>query len=203
MNSYPIPAAAVTIEYEIKKSRFICDIAQVASKAEAIAFIERIRAAQPEARHHCWAYIAGHPVSSIERGSSDDGEPAGTAGKPMLNVLQHKGVGEIVAVVSRYFGGIKLGAGSLVRAYSSAVQLAMDELELSERVAMNSATLRFPFALESNMRRLLEQLQIEITGSDYQHEVIFTLSYAQGREEELAIAVTNLSHGGAHIAFPL
>lgn len=201
-HAYPIPAGPVTVETEVKRSRFICDIAPVASKAEALAFIEAIRAREPEARHHCWAYIAGHPVSSIERAASDDGEPQGTAGKPMLNVLQHKGIGEIVAVVSRYFGGIKLGAGGLVRAYSAAVQQGVDALELAERVATTEATIRFPFALESSIRRLLESMAIDITHTDYQSDVRFTLSLACGREQELTDAITNHSHGSATILFP-
>jgi len=201
-NSYPVPARPVTVETEVKRSRFVCDIAPAASKEEAVAFIELIRAREPEARHHCWAYIAGHPVSSIERAASDDGEPQGTAGKPMLNVLQHKGIGEIVAVVSRYFGGIKLGAGGLVRAYSAAVQQGVDALELTERVTMIEATIRLPFALESTIRRLLESMAVDITSSDYQNEVTFTISLPCGREQELTDAVTNHSHGTASVSFP-
>jgi uncharacterized YigZ family protein len=133
-NAYPIPAQPTQVEQTIKRSRFISDIAHAPTRAAAVAFIQLVKTRQPEARHHCWAYIAGHPEHSVERASSDDGEPQGTAGKPMLNVLQHKGIGEVVVVVSRYFGGIKLGAGGLVRAYSSAVQQAMDALTLTQRV---------------------------------------------------------------------
>jgi len=202
VNSYPIPAGPVTVETEVKRSRFVCDIAPAATREEALAFIETIRAREPEARHHCWAYIAGHPVSSIERASSDDGEPQGTAGKPMLNVLQHKEIGEIIAVVSRYFGGIKLGAGGLVRAYSSAVQQGVDALVLGKRVATTEAVICFPFALESSIRHLLEQMGIDIVHSDYQSEVVFTLSLPCGREQGLADAVTNLSHGAVSVSFP-
>jgi uncharacterized YigZ family protein len=201
-HAYPIPAGPVTTETEVKRSRFICDIAPAAGKAEVLAFIEQVRAREPEARHHCWAYIAGHPVSSIERASSDDGEPQGTAGKPMLNVLQHKGIGEIVVVVSRYFGGVKLGAGGLVRAYSASVQQGIDALELGKRVATTEATIRFPFALESGIRRLLEQMDITIVGSNYQNEVYFAVSLPCGREQELSDAVTNHSHGSASVHFP-
>lgn len=200
--AYPIPAAPVTVEIDIKRSRFICDIAPAASKEEAVAFIEAIRVREPEARHHCWAYIAGHPVSSIERASSDDGEPQGTAGKPMLNVIQHKGIGEIVVVVSRYFGGIKLGAGGLVRAYSQAVQHGVDALALAERVPTIEGSIRFPFAMESGIRRLLEAMGVDILASDYQNEVIFSIRLPQGREQELAEAVTNHSSGAATTSFP-
>jgi len=201
-SSYPIPAEAVTVETEVKRSRFICDIAPAVNKAEALAFIASIRLREPEARHHCWAYIAGHPVSSIERAASDDGEPQGTAGKPMLNVIQHKGIGEIVVVVSRYFGGIKLGAGGLVRAYSSAVQQGVDALELTRRVPTIQGTIRFPFAMESSIRRLLEQMNVDIIDSDYQSETIFTVSLPCDREQELHDAITNHSHGTASISFP-
>jgi len=199
--SYPIPAAAVMVETEVKRSRFVCDIGPAASKAEALAFIESIRLREPEARHHCWAYIAGHPVSGIERASSDDGEPQGTAGKPMLNVIQHKGTGEIVVVISRYFGGIKLGTGGLVRAYSAAVQQGVDALELTQRVPTTEGTIRFPFAMESSVRRLLEQMNIDIIDTDYRSEVVFTVSLPCGREQGLRDAVTNHSHGSAIISF--
>jgi len=202
MQRYPIPAAAVTVESVVKRSRFVCDIAPVASRDEAQAFIESIRAREPDARHHCWAYIAGHPVSSIERASSDAGEPQGTAGKPMLNVLQHKGIGEIAVVVSRYFGGIKLGAGGLVRAYSTAVQQGMDVLVLAERVPTLAGSIRFPFALESGLRRLLEQMAVTIVDADYQSDVVLTIVLPCGREQALIDAVINHSHGTAMVSFP-
>jgi len=195
--SYSIPAADICVEQEIKRSRFVTDIAQIEDKAAALAFIEQIKQREPDARHHCWAYIAGHPAESVERGSSDAGEPQGTAGKPMLNVVQHKNIGEIVVVISRYFGGIKLGAGGLVRAYSSSVQQAIDALPLRQRVMTIQAVLHTPFALENNMRHLLERMEIAIQSSDYLENVQLHIEVEQGREFALHDAVCEKSNGKA------
>ncbi|MFF2354566.1 YigZ family protein [Kitasatospora sp. NPDC058115] len=123
--------SAGTHELEIKKSRFICHLARVADEDEAQAFIAGIRKQYWDARHNCTAFVVGDEQRR-ER-SSDDGEPGGTAGVPMLEVLRRRGVTDTVSVVTRYFGGIKLGAGGLVRAYGSAVSEALDEVGLLER----------------------------------------------------------------------
>ncbi len=200
--SYNIPANSISIEYEIKRSRFIADVAHITSKQEAIEFIQQMRNHYPDARHHCWAYIAGHPVESIERGMSDDGEPQGTAGKPMLNVLQHKKIGEIIIVISRYFGGIKLGAGGLVRAYSNASQLAMDALPLKQLIATTTINLTLPFDMENSVRHLLEKHDISITSCDYQQQVFMQAEVANNIKKELKDALTNLGRGKITIIFP-
>ncbi|WP_344329660.1 YigZ family protein [Kitasatospora putterlickiae] len=123
--------SAGTHELEIKKSRFICHLARVVDEDEAQAFIAGVRKQYWDARHNCTAFVVGDEQRR-ER-SSDDGEPGGTAGVPMLEVLRRRGVTDTVAVVTRYFGGIKLGAGGLVRAYGSAVSEALDEVGLLER----------------------------------------------------------------------
>ncbi|MEH6457607.1 MAG: YigZ family protein, partial [Cocleimonas sp.] len=118
---YKIPAKQHRHETIIKRSRFITTIAHASSADEANAFIASIKKEFPDASHNCWAYVAGPAADSAKIGMSDDGEPHGTAGKPMLNVLLHSDIGEIVAVVTRYFGGTKLGPGGLVKAYSGSV----------------------------------------------------------------------------------
>ncbi|MFJ9522734.1 YigZ family protein [Kitasatospora sp. NPDC101801] len=133
----PTPKPYLTVrgcglhELEIKKSRFLCHLARVADEAEAQAFIAGIRKQYWDARHNCTAFVVGGEQPR-ER-SSDDGEPGGTAGVPMLEVLRRRGLTDTVAVVTRYFGGIKLGAGGLVRAYGSAVSEAVDAVGLLER----------------------------------------------------------------------
>ncbi|MDA0567013.1 YigZ family protein [Streptomonospora sp. S1-112] len=120
-------------EYElhVKKSRFICALARVADEDEARAFIAERRRAHWSANHNCSAYVLG-PGGEVQR-SSDDGEPSGTAGVPMLEVLRQRGLTDTAAVVTRYFGGVKLGAGGLVRAYGAAVSAALDEVGVLER----------------------------------------------------------------------
>ena len=116
--NYRIPIGLVGCSEEIKKSRFLTYVGPVAGKAAMREWLTSLRNEHPAARHHCWACVAGHPLDGQSYGFSDDGEPSGTAGKPLLNLLLGCGLGEIGVVVVRYYGGIKLGTGGLVRAYS-------------------------------------------------------------------------------------
>ncbi len=197
MSDYLVPADTIVVEQELKKSRFIASAGRASNKAEAAAFIQAVRQTFPDASHNCWAYIAGEPNNTVDIGMSDDGEPQGTAGKPMLNVLQHKNVGEVVVVVTRYFGGVKLGAGGLVRAYSGAVQAVMEELPLTKVVAVKEALLQFPYANESTVRRLLDSLQIEVTDTDYQEQVLMHINVPENQAEELEEKAVNQTHGEA------
>ena len=165
-----LPDSYFECETEVKRSRFLTFIARVSSRSEAIAFQHQLKQKFPDASHHCLAYVAGAPGSS-QQGFDDDGEPSGTAGKPMLNVLQHKDIGELVAVVVRYFGGIRLGAGGLVRAYGSAVQAACDQLPLTVKVAKREATIQVDYQNESLLRRVLEEYQGEIFECSYSEQV--------------------------------
>ncbi len=138
----PLPstiAAAVDHEIVIRKSRFLAHLAPVASMDEADAVIASIRKEHWEARHHCVAMVVG-PRAERQR-SSDDGEPSGTAGVPMLDVLRHREVTDLVAIVTRYFGGVLLGAGGLVRAYSSAVSEALDRAVVVRREVLTEVTM--------------------------------------------------------------
>lgn len=118
-------------ESEIKRSRFLCALAPAGSEQVAQAFIQKIRKEHPSATHNCFAYVIG-AEGRIHK-ASDDGEPGGTAGTPMLQVLLRREVRDVVAVVTRYYGGVQLGAGGLVRAYGGAVSAALDELGTVER----------------------------------------------------------------------
>ncbi|MBV2365928.1 YigZ family protein [Streptomonospora nanhaiensis] len=141
-------------ELHIKRSRFLCALARVGSEDEARAFIAERRRLHWGANHNCSAYVLG-PGGQVQR-SSDDGEPSGTAGVPMLEVLRQRGVTDTAAVVTRYFGGVKLGAGGLVRAYGAAVAAALDEVGVLERrtllVVEVSADYRRAGRLESDLR---------------------------------------------------
>src|SRR5471030_368293 len=134
MQPYPVPAEAVSFSEEIKKSRFITLLAPTEGVEAAKTFIHDVKNQHPAARHHCWAFVAGAPADSQQLGFSDDGEPAGTAGKPILGQLMGSGVGEITAVVVRYYGGIMLGTGGLVRAYGGGVQQALKLLPVHQKV---------------------------------------------------------------------
>ncbi|MCL1051024.1 YigZ family protein [Shewanella abyssi] len=127
--SYLIPAAELLIEEEIKNSRFISCIFHCQSAIAFKCVLTNLKAEYPGANHYCYAFVAGAPDDSINIGSSDDGEPSGSAGRPMLASLQGSNIGEIGAVVIRYFGGTKLGVGGLVRAYSSGLKKGLPQLE--------------------------------------------------------------------------
>jgi len=206
-NDYYIPLKNTCIEQEIKRSRFVTNIGHAENKANAQAFIQKISEQYSDARHNCWAYIAGHPTESIERGFSDAGEPSGTAGKPMLNVLQHKAInesiGEIVVVVSRYFGGIKLGAGGLVRAYSSSVQLSIDALALKKVVATIPAEICFPYKLESQIRHWLEKYNVEVCSLSYKEETKMSLLVPLKVKKNLETVISNKTHGKVNITYPI
>ncbi len=131
LRSYLTIAGRSSAEIEVRRSRFVCDVERVESEEAAREFIEAIRAGSREARHHCTAFILG-PDGAIQR-SNDDGEPSGTAGAPMLEVLRGRGVSDVVAVVTRWFGGVLLGTGGLIRAYGDAVSAGVDAASLVTR----------------------------------------------------------------------
>jgi uncharacterized YigZ family protein len=131
---------------EIKKSQFITWLIPLDDKQAVKESIQLAKQEYPDARHHCWAYIMGANPNSMTAAMSDDGEPSGTAGKPMLNVLQHKPVDNVLAIVIRYFGGVKLGAGGLVRAYSQAVEQCFALAELVPVIPKYTLTIKVPFA---------------------------------------------------------
>jgi len=168
---YLIPVAVSHYEHEIKKSRFIAYLKHIESAKQARQWFVDISREYPDARHVCWAYIAGQPGNS-EQAMSDDGEPAGTAGKPILNVLQHSDAGEIAMVVVRYFGGVKLGAGGLVRAYSTAAAEALKLTTLVRKIARQPIKFSLPFSEENTFRHILEQFDGEIEAIDYTEQVI-------------------------------
>lgn len=150
--SYPIPSNGVETRLEVKKSRFITRAAMAANRSAAMAALEQARRDYPDARHHCWAYLLGDPQQPGSLAMSDDGEPSGTAGKPILNVLQHSGMGDLVVVVIRYFGGIKLGAGGLVRAYAGAAESVLSAVPRAVQQPMMNATVTMDFADEQALR---------------------------------------------------
>ncbi len=167
MQSFFIPTEAQRFEIDIKRSRFITSISPVANKSEAKIFIQKLRSEFPDANHHCWAMIAGMPNDVYQYDQSDDGEPKGTAGKPMLNVLQHSGLGNVVVVVTRYFGGVKLGAGGLVRAYTQSVSEALKELKTSEFLIRDELDIKLPYSMLDSIEHAIKEHNIEIVQKEF------------------------------------
>ena len=163
-------AAPVSTEFEIKKSRFIVQLYPVSSRIEARAKLAELRAQQPNAVHVCWVLIC-----EGDSGLDDDGEPSGTAARPMYNVLVHKELMNVLAVVVRYWGGIKLGAGGLARAYGQAIS---DASKLAELVAVEVMCVRrfeVQFSDESSLRRLGEQFGVVVEDTVYADQVTLQL----------------------------
>ncbi len=192
---YFIPAEAIEVVTEIKRSRFIAHIDHCSNADEAFNVIEQAKKRYPDARHHCWAFIACPPLSATAVRFSDGGEPSGTAGKPILNILQYSHYGEIICVVSRYFGGIKLGAGGLVRAYSNSTQAALEKLIVKEIVELSSIRIQFSYPFESSIRHYLESIDVVITHVDYQEQIIFQLDIEKALITKMMQQTRNLCKG--------
>ena len=164
---YRIPARVHRVEQEILKSRFLTTAAPAPTVEEARAFIARVREEFPDATHNCWAFAVGPPGSTAQVGMSDDGEPHGTAGRPMLHALLHGGVGEVAVVVTRYFGGTLLGKGGLVRAYTASVQQALESLPTLERVRKVRLALEVEYPSVDGVRRLLPAHEAQLVAETY------------------------------------
>ena len=197
---YPVPAAGThRSEETVGKSRFVASIGRAGSRDEARAFIEAVRAELPTATHHCWAYNTGPPGDDAHVGLSDAGEPRGTAGRPILDVLSNSGVGEIVAVVTRYFGGVKLGRGGLARAYAAAVQRALADIETVPCVPSASVSIRIPFAAADPVFRLLERIGAERDGESYASDLTIEARVPRAGLARVLSGVAEITSGAGDV----
>lgn len=195
MQPYPVPAETVSFSEEIKKSRFITLLAPTEGVEAAKTFIQDVRHQHPAARHHCWAFVAGAPADSQQLGFSDDGEPAGTAGKPILGQLMGSGVGEITAVVVRYYGGIMLGTGGLVKAYGGGVQQALKLLTVHQKVPLAEYKLHCDYPQLALVESLMQQTGGQILHSDYGAAVELRLALPAAEAAAIVIRLYDLSRG--------
>ena len=194
---YPIPARIHREEELIQKSRFITALAHAPSAEAAQAFLAQIREEFPDATHHCWAFNAWPPGGTATIGMSDDGEPHGTAGRPMLTTLLHGGVGEIVAVCTRYYGGTKLGTGGLSRAYSGGVKLAMQTLPTTEKVERVTLQVAVDYESVDPLKRLLEEVEGAVEGEVYGEEVRYRVAVPVENVATLNERLAGLTRGRA------
>ncbi|ENM5731345.1 YigZ family protein [Vibrio mimicus] len=171
LQPYLIPAEPTQFEEEIKKSLFITYLAHTPGIDSAKAFVEEIKRLHADARHNCWAFVAGRPQDSMLWGFSDDGEPSGTAGKPILAQLTGSGVGEITAVVTRYYGGVLLGTGGLVKAYGGGVQQALKRLQTIEKKITTSVHLTLDYAMIPLLHSLMAQFSATEMEAHYNEQV--------------------------------
>jgi uncharacterized YigZ family protein len=196
---YPVPATTHRCEEEILRSRFITTLGPAPSVEAARAFIVTVQAEFADASHNCWAYVVGAPGSTGHNGMSDDGEPHGTAGRPMLTVLLHSNVGDVVAVVTRYFGGTLLGKGGLVRAYSGGVQAALDALPVVEKVPRVGMTVVLEYPALTPVRRLLAAYEAETLSEEFAADVTLRLRLPEESAQPLEAALIEQTNGQALI----
>ena len=192
---YAIPSRIYRVEELIQRSRFITTAAHAPDANAANAFVDSVRELFPDATHHCWAFVAGPPGSTAHIGMSDDGEPHGTAGRPMLTVLLHSGVGEVVTVCTRYFGGVKLGTGGLSRAYAGGVKLLLQTLPTELKIKRVHVSVRVAYPHVESLQRLLDDLEVVVEHEEYGEEVKYQIAVPVMTLETLREQLAQLTSG--------
>ncbi|WP_174874969.1 IMPACT family protein [Vogesella oryzae] len=177
-------------ELDIKKSRFLACVEPVADRSAALQRVAELKAAHPAAAHVCWALLAGGHSAA-----NDDGEPSGTAGRPMLEVLRHQALEGVLATVVRYYGGVKLGAGGLVRAYTDSVARALDGIPRTELQRLQTLRCQLPYALEGHARRLLQKHAANLEQVAHDAQVTLLFSLPEREAAALCLALEESSHG--------
>lgn len=194
MSRYLIPARESRTEIQISNSRFIATLAPVFSVEEAKEFIGRVKMEFKDASHNVPAFIIGHGAS-VTAHSNDDGEPSGTAGRPALAVLQGSGLGDAAVVVTRYFGGTKLGTGGLVRAYGDSVRAVLEITPRAEKVPTSTVMLALPYNYFERIKLLIKEYNGIMRDEDFAADVTLTCEFASEKLPAFQDALKELSHG--------
>jgi uncharacterized YigZ family protein len=194
MKRYPVPAQEIRRELIVVNSRFIATLAPAFTVEQAKAFIARIRSEFKDASHNVPAFLIGYGDSVIAH-CNDNGEPSGTAGQPVLAVLRGSGLGDVAVVVTRYFGGTKLGTGGLVRAYSDAVRLVLKDMVRAEKVITHTIILTIPYNLFERVRKLVTAHHGRILDEDFGSEVTITARFEIEYFPTFQTGLQNLSKG--------
>ncbi len=199
VRGYRTVAGTSEAELEVSRSRFRCTLERVGDEAAARAVVDRLRAEHRDARHHCSAFVLGPPPAPVER-SSDDGEPSGTAGAPMLDVLRGQGLSDVVAVVTRWFGGTLLGAGGLVRAYGDAVRAAVEAAVPVERRLLRELSLDLDHGDAARVETELRSRAVLVLDTTYAATVTLRLGVGPEDEAGLRRLLAGLTAGAAEVA---
>lgn len=178
-----------------KKSRFIGEVFPVKSEEEAMEILEQVKKKYWDARHHCWAYVIGD--DRIQERLSDDGEPSGTAGKPILEVIRGQQACNLLVVVTRYFGGTLLGTGGLIRAYTEAAKQALSASTIITRTTGYKLRIETDYTGLGKIQYLLGQRKIPIVGSEYAEQVAITIYVSEEAEKEIVHQITEATNGQA------
>jgi uncharacterized YigZ family protein len=196
---YPVPAGEHRTHDEVSRSRFVTTLAPAPTVEAAHQFIGRMRAEFSDATHNCWAFVVGPPGSTGHVGMSDDGEPHGTAGRPMLTALLHSGVGDVAAVVTRYYGGTKLGTGGLVRAYGGGVAGALATLPTVQRVTWVPIRAVVGYEAVAVTQQLVAAHGGRVAGEDYAAEVCYDLELPEAAVAVFVAALRDATRGRARL----
>ncbi|PHR80317.1 MAG: YigZ family protein [Colwellia sp.] len=192
---YQIAINNVEHETVVNRSRFICYLSPCISIEEAKAQVKRLQQVHPQASHHCYAFLTKAANDSLGYGYSDDGEPSGTAGKPMLAVLQGGGTGQVCAITVRYFGGTKLGTGGLQRAYADSVRQALVFLQAKTKIAMAAKTLACQYSQVDDVLHIISQVEGQVVEQEYLQQVQFSLLIPEAKLTLVAQKLQTLSAG--------
>lgn len=188
---YKTVAERVESRFIEKKSEFIGYLAPVTTEEEAVAFVNEIRALHRKAKHNCYAFILREGIAR----HSDDGEPSGTAGAPMYDVLRHEGLTDVACVVTRYFGGVLLGTGGLVRAYTKATSDAVSEAKIKVMAMAVELGLTFDYSLYNIIPRAFAEYDVKVTSEDFADNVRISLFVRKELAEKLTADLVELSNG--------
>lgn len=181
---------AVHSEIEIKKSRFLGCVEPMTDRDSALTRIAALKAAHPAAAHVCWALMAGGHSAA-----NDDGEPSGTAGRPMLEVLRHQQLEGVLASVVRYYGGVKLGAGGLARAYTDSIASALTQAVRLPQIRQRQLQCLAPYPLEGKLRRLLQAADAQLLAVEHGTAVLLSFSIAETQCATLITSLNEACHG--------
>lgn len=194
MNGYLIPAGTHRTEITVVNSRFLTTVGYVPTVEEAKQFIAAVRSEMPDASHHVYAFRVGYGNSVIE-GVSDDGEPSGTSGPPVLAVLRGTNIGDIVAVVTRYFGGTKLGTGGLVRAYTDSAHEVLASLPLVRKIERSLLGIDLPYSFYDQIKRLIIHHEGEIDEETFAGDITILVKFPSDHVEAFSYALSELTSG--------
>ena len=200
-DQYLVPKAQVIIEEEIKHSRFISFLFQCQSEQEFKCALTNIKQEYPGASHYCCAFVLGEPWNDVATGSSDDGEPAGSAGRPMLATLQGSKIGEIGAVVVRYYGGTKLGVGGLVRAYTSGLKQGLNQIETLVKRIRHPGSLACDYHQLRDVEHLLGQYDAVVEDKAFSERILISFAIPKKHQTDLNLALASVSQGQVQAKF--
>lgn len=196
---YPVPAATGRFEEAIRRSRFVSCAGRATSRESALRFVQTVRDRFPGATHYCWAFNAGPPGSTARIGASDAGEPRGTAGMPILTAVLHSGVGEVVVVCARYYGGVKLGTGGLARAYARGAKGALAACPTERKVDRVPVVVTVPYEASGRIEPVLRELDAKVVARDFRTDVRYRVQIPAVNRSSLFAAVAGATGGRGRV----